>query len=73
MKITIDTQIKEISFESSENIKDILDFLQQHFPDEWMSFTLKGYNTVSITIPFSTHVIDETQFWEQVFNVANLN
>lgn len=89
MKITIDTFNKEISLESSESIKDIVDFMQKHFPEEWMNFKVKG-NSIVVTIPyqepftypvyptypnspFYTYTTDGFGFWDQTFNTANRN
>lgn len=81
MKITIDTFNKELSLESSESIKDIVDFMQKHFPDEWMNFKVKG-NSIVVTIPYqepftypypSTYVTNSPDLFTYIFNTANSN
>lgn len=80
MKITIDTFNKELTLESSESIKDIVDFMQKHFPDEWMNFRIKG-NSLVVTIPYTepfnpyppnyTYVTND--LFTQTFNTVNPN
>lgn len=81
MKITIDTFNKEISLESNESIKDIVDFMQKHFPEEWMNFKVKG-NSIMVTVPYYeppfpnnppyyTYVVNDPDLFMQTFNTIN--
>ena len=82
MKITIDTFNKEISLESNESIKDIVDFMQKHFPEEWMNFKIKG-TSLTVTFPYQdpipynppyyTNVAIMPDLWSYTLNTANSN